>query len=271
MLSQKKKHIHCIGIVGIGVSALAELLLARDYCVSGSDISASANTKRLQQLGIDVAIGHRAENINGADSIIYSSAITRTNPELVAAEQRQIALLSRGAALANFVNHYQSIAVAGTHGKTTTTSMIAHLLVSAGLDPSYVIGGILNNQSSPVQLGAGKYFVVEVDESDASFLYMQPTYSVVTNIDVDHLEAYDNNFANLRNSFLQFLAKIPAEGKAYLCMDDPVIRELLPEVNGPVTTYGFHEAAEVRALDYRALGMTSEFNVVFNDENECIP
>lgn len=271
MLNHKKKHIHCIGIGGIGVSALAELFFARGYCVSGSDISDSANTKRLQQLGIDVAIGHRAENIHGADSIIYSSAIHHTNPEFMAAEQQKIALLSRGAALANFVNCYQSIAIAGTHGKTTTTSLVAHLLTSAGLDPSYVIGGILNNKSSPVQLGSSDYFVVEVDESDASFLYMQPVYSIVTNVDVDHLETYGGNFDNLQDSFLQFLSKIPAHGRAYLCIDDPVLRQLIPKINGQVVTYGFHEQAEIRALDYRQFGMVSEFNVFISKDNECIP
>lgn len=270
MLHQKKKHIHCIGIGGIGVSALAEMLLAQGYCVSGSDISVSANTKRLQLLGIHVAIGHRAENINGADSIIYSSAIARTNPEWIAAEQQKIALLSRGAALANFANSQQPISIAGTHGKTTTTSLIAHVLTSAGLDPSYAIGGIPNDKSSPVQLGRGKYFVVEVDESDASFLYMRSFYSVITNIDADHLEAYGNDFSNLRDSFLQFLEKTPAEGGAYLCVDDPVTRELMPFLKCPVTTYGFHEQAQVRGLDYHQVGMVSQFNVFFSDDNERI-
>src|SRR3990167_8676109 len=272
MLDQKKKHIHCIGIGGIGVSALAELLFASGHCVSGSDISDSANTKRLQQLGIDVAIGHRAENIVGADHIIYSSAIKGSNPEYLAAEQQKISLLSRGAALADFVNlHYKGIAIAGTHGKTTTTSLVSHVLTCAGLDPSYAIGGILNNKTSPVQLGTGEFFVAEVDESDASFLFMRPRYAVVTNIDVDHLEAYGGHFANLQQSFLQFLVHIPPEGAVYLCMDDPIIQELLSQIHCPVVTYGLSEQADVCALNYRQVGMMSEFNAVLAKSKEAFP
>lgn len=272
MLEHKKQHFHCIGIGGIGVSALAELLLAAGHEVSGSDISDSANTQRLQALGIPVMIGHRPENIVGADHIIYSSAIQGSNPELLAAQAQNCSLVSRGRALADFVNtHYDGIAIAGTHGKTTTTSLVAHLLLVAGLDPSYAIGGILNNKNSPVQLGSGRHFVAEVDESDASFLFMLPRYAIVTNIDADHLETYEGRFAKLKESFLQFLAGVSREGIAYLCVDDPVIRELLPQVQCPVITYGFHPSAMVRATHYRQQGLVSEFTVTMPSEQHPIP
>lgn len=272
MLEHKKQHFHCIGIGGIGVSALAELLLAAGHEVSGSDISDSANTQRLQALGIPVMIGHRAENIVGADHIIYSSAIHGSNPEFVAAQQQKCSLVSRGRALADFVNtHYDGIAIAGTHGKTTTTSLVAHLLSVAGLDPSYAIGGILNNKNSPVQLGSGRHFVAEVDESDASFLYMHPRYAIVTNIDADHLETYDGHFAKLKASFLQFLNGVSPEGIAYLCADDAVVQELLPQVTCPVLTYGFDASAMVRATEYCQRGLISEFNLSMPGEAHPIP
>lgn len=261
MLDQKK-HFHCIGIGGIGVSALAELLSAAGYRVTGSDIAASANTQRLETLGIPVAIGHRPENIAGADHIIYSSAINQNNPEFTAAKSQQLAMWSRGEALAHFVDEaFEGIAIAGTHGKTTTTSLIAHVLSYAGLDPSYAIGGILNNKNSPVQLGKSPYFVAEVDESDASFLYMHPQYAIVTNIDADHLETYQGEFSELKHSFLRFINGVRATGQAYLCVDDPVVRDILPQVTCPYFSYGFSEEAQLRALNYKQVGLVSEFDI----------
>jgi UDP-N-acetylmuramate--alanine ligase len=277
MLDQKK-HFHCIGIGGIGVSALAELLSAAGYRVTGSDIAASANTQRLEKLGIAVAIGHRPENIAGADHIIYSSAINQNNPEFTAAQSQQLVMWSRGQALAQFVDGaYEGIAIAGTHGKTTTTSLVAHVLSFAGLDPSYAIGGILNNKNSPVQLGKSPYFVAEVDESDASFLYMHPSYAIVTNIDADHLETYQGEFSELKQSFLRFINGVRASGqpgqpgqlgRAYLCVDDPVIAELLPQVTCDYLSYGFSEHAQLRALNYKQVGLVSEFDIQIATDGE---
>jgi UDP-N-acetylmuramate--alanine ligase len=267
MLNKRTKHIHCIGIGGIGVSALAELLLARGYVVSGSDIKASQNTERLQQLGIKIAIGHRAENVNGADHVIYSSAISRSNPEIIIAEQNKVPVLARGEVLAELVNSYSAIAIAGTHGKTTTTGLCAHILVQAGFDPSFAIGGIMMNQSSPVYVGKNKYFVVEVDESDASFLFMKPFYAVLTNIDTDHLGTYGGEFETLKKSFMDYVAKIPKEGAAVVCIDDPVIRELIPQMKSRLITYGFSEDAMIRASDFRQYGLVSEFTVNFSGKN----
>ena len=263
MLDQKK-HFHCIGIGGIGVSALAELLSAAGHRVTGSDIAASANTQRLEALGIAVAIGHRPENIAGADHIIYSSAINQNNPEFTAAKSQQLAMWSRGEALAQFVDEaFEGIAIAGTHGKTTTTSLVAHVLSYAGLDPSYAIGGILNNKNSPVQLGKSPYFVAEVDESDASFLYMHPHYAIVTNIDADHLETYQGEFSELKQSFLRFIHGVRG-AQVYLCVDDPIIREILPQVTCSYLTYGFNEEAQLRALNYKQVGLVSEFDIHIN-------
>ena len=261
MLDDQIKHVHCIGIGGIGVSALAELLLAQGCKVSGSDIKTNQNTERLKRLGAKIYIGHQAQNVADVEGVIYSSAITSLNPEYKEAEKRKIHLMSRGEALASFVNHYQPITIAGTHGKTTTTGLVSHILCHAGLDPSYVVGGILKDQSSPVRLGKGKYCVVEVDESDASFLFMQPVFSVVTNVDADHLETYGGDFSALQRCFLDYLATIPAHGMAVLCVDDPVVRHMIAKIKCHIKTYGFSEQADVRAYYFRQSGMMSLFNV----------
>jgi len=271
MLGSHTKHIHCIGIGGIGVSALAEMLLLQGYRVSGSDLISNRNTERLNQLGAKVSLGHSADNIRNPDGVVFSSAISTNNPEYIAAEKNKIPLLSRGALLAELVNQFRTITVAGTHGKTTTTGLIAHLLMVAGHDPSYVIGGILNNQASPAHLGQGEFCVVEADESDASFLFMQPQYTIITNIDADHLEAYHGDFEKLKSSFLDFLNKIPSHGAAIVCIDDPIIRSLIPKITCRLITYGFSEQASVRACYFNQNGMISEFTVRFDDEQTCIP
>lgn len=265
------KSIHCIGIGGIGVSALAELLLAQGCEVSGSDTKSNRNTQRLERLGAKIYIGHARENLLNPDQVIYSSAISKANPEYIAALEKNTPMLSRGEALAHFVSQFQPITVAGTHGKTTTTGIIAHMLMVAGKDPTYVVGGIINGQESPVYSGQGEHCVVEVDESDASFLYMQPFYGVVTNVDADHLETYGGDFATLQKCFMDYLAKIPADGAAIVCIDDPVIRRLVAKIKSRVMTYGFSEHADVRAVYFQQEGMQSHFNVRFADDGVCLP
>lgn len=268
MLKDRSKHVHCIGIGGIGVSALAELLFLKGFSVSGSDLKDNAQTRHLAQVGVPVDKQHDAANIADADCVIYSSAVSKDNPEYIAASAKGLPLLSRGQALAELINSDKVISIAGTHGKTTTTALTAHVLTQAGFDPSYAIGGVINGQSSPAHVGQGDphYFVAEADESDASFLYLQPLYAVVTNIDADHLEAYGGDFKQLKRSFLDHLAKVPAEGAAIICIDDPVVAELLPQISCRVITYGFSAQADVRAVDYQQQGLLSCFKLVIGDQ-----
>lgn len=270
MLDKRIKNVHCIGIGGIGVSGLAELFLANGVQVSGSDEKESANTQRLRKLGAKIAIGHVAENVQHPDFVIYSSAIGPSNCEYQAAVEQNIPLISRGQALANFVNSYTSVAIGGTHGKTTTTGLVANLLIQADLDPSYAVGGIINNATSPTRVGHGKYFVAEVDESDASFLFMRPTYAIVTNIDADHLETYGGDFSALKRSFINFLEKIPAHGVAIVCIDDPVVREVIPKLKSKIVTYGFSADADIKASNYQQNGLISEF-IVTDLSGQCFP
>ncbi len=267
-----QKHVHCIGIGGIGVSALAELLLKKGYSVSGSDVKNNAQIDYLKQLGASVAIGHQASHVDGADWVIYSSAVCEDNPEYLAAKKRHLPLISRGAALAQLLESEQVISISGTHGKTTTTALMAYVLKQAGLEPSYVVGGIMQGDTSPAHIAEanGGYFVAEVDESDASFLYMQSLYAVITNIDVDHLEAYDGDFQRLQQGFLDYLAKVSPQGAAIVCVDDPVVAALLPKMPCRVITYGFSEKAQVRASHYQAQGLMSCFDLHLPN-GECLP
>ncbi|MGD9953881.1 MAG: UDP-N-acetylmuramate--L-alanine ligase [Burkholderiales bacterium] len=246
-MKHKVRRIHFVGIGGSGMSGIAEVLLNLGYQVSGSDLAESAVTRRLAGLGARVAIGHAAGNIEGADAVVVSTAVHAGNPEVTAARARRIPVVPRALMLAELMRLKQGVAIAGTHGKTTTTSLVASVLAEGGLDPTFVIGGRLNAAGSSARLGQGEFIVVEADESDASFLHLQPVLAVVTNIDADHMETYQHEFARLKQAFMQFLQNLPFYGSAILCADDPHVREILPFVSKPVITYGFGADAMLRA------------------------
>jgi UDP-N-acetylmuramate--alanine ligase len=252
-MKHKVKHLHFIGIGGSGMSGIAEVLLNLGYSVSGSDLSDSATVKRLKSLGAKVLTGHAASNIVGADVVVISSAVKADNPEVVAAKAAQVPVVPRAMMLAELMRFKQGIAVAGTHGKTTTTSLISHVLAEAGLDPTVVIGGRLNSIGTNAKLGSGEYLIAEADESDASFLYLQPIMAVVTNIDQDHMDTYDHDFAKLKSAFVEFLEHLPFYGLAVVCADDPNVRAIVPRLTKPVRTYGFNEGADLRAVNVRAI------------------
>ncbi|MDX1733992.1 MAG: UDP-N-acetylmuramate--L-alanine ligase [Halioglobus sp.] len=253
--------IHMIGVGGSGMSGIAEVLVNLGYEVGGSDLRDSAVTARLQQMGVEVFIGHEAGNIAGADVVVSSSAVDETNPEVGAAREARIPVVPRAEMLAELMRYRHGIAVAGTHGKTTTTSLIAAVFGEADLDPTFVIGGLVNSVGSNAQLGAGRFLIAEADESDASFLHLQPMVSVVTNIEADHMDTYGGDFAVLRRTFVEFLHNLPFYGVAVLCIDDPVVRELLPDVARQVVTYGFSEDADFRITDVRGEGLKTRFTV----------
>src|SRR5690242_11500240 len=248
-MRHKVKHVHFVGIGGAGMSAIAEVLATLRYRVSGSDLSDSAATRRLRALGVAVSIGHRAANAEGADAVVVSTAVASDNPEVVAARERGIPIVPRALMLAELMRLKQGIAVAGTHGKTTTTSLIASVLAEGGLDPTFVIGGRLLAADANARLGHGEFLVAEADESDASFLYLSPALAVVTNIDADHMETYGQDFAKLTRAFVDFVQRLPFYGVAVLCVDDPHVRAILPDIAKPVVTYGFSEDAGLRAVD----------------------
>lgn len=253
--------IHFVGIGGSGMSGIAEVLLNQGYSITGSDQNENAATKRLQSLGAKVFRGHTADNINHADVVVISSAITESNPEVQAAHQQRIPVLPRAQMLAELMRFHHGIAVAGTHGKTTTTSLVASILAEGGLDPTFVIGGLLNSAGVHARLGASKYFVVEADESDASFLFFNPTISIITNIDADHMQTYDNDFNKLKQAFVDFLHRLPFYGVAIVCIDNPVVKEILPQISRPIVTYGFDPSADIQALDFEQHGLTCNFKV----------
>jgi len=255
------RHLHFVGIGGSGMSAIAEVIHKLGYTVSGSDQSDSATLRRLGGLGIRTFIGHDPANVEGADAIVTSTAVKADNPEVLAARENHVPIVPRALMLAELMRLKQGIAIAGTHGKTTTTSLVASVLVEAGLDPTFVIGGRLNSAGANARLGSGDYIVVEADESDASFLHLLPVMAVVTNIDADHMETYGHDFGNLKKAFVDFLHRMPFYGTAILCTDDPAVRDILPDVTCPVTSYGFDEGAQVRATDVRAVGGQMHFNV----------
>ena len=253
------KHIHFIGIGGSGMSGIAEVLFNLGYQISGSDLSDSATLQRLAGLGIRTCIGHEASHIADADAVVTSTAVKPDNPEVLAARARHIPVVPRAVMLAELMRLKQGIAIAGTHGKTTTTSLVASVLAAADLDPTFVIGGRLNSAGANARLGSGDYIVVEADESDASFLNLLPVMAVVTNIDADHMETYGHDFSRLKKAFVDFLHRMPFYGTAILCSDDAAIRDIIPQVSCPVTTYGFEEGAQVRALNVRAVGAQMHF------------
>ncbi len=246
------KHIHFVGIGGAGMSGIAEILHNLGYQVSGSDQSDSATTQRLAQLGIRIAIGHDVAHLGGAEAVVTSTAVRGDNPEVLGARSRRIPIVPRAVMLAELMRLKQGIAIAGTHGKTTTTSLVTSVLAEAGVDPTFVIGGKLNAAGANSRLGSGDYIVVEADESDASFLNLLPVMAVVTNIDADHMDTYGHDFARLKSAFVDFLHRMPFYGAAVLCTDDPGVRSIVPMISRPVVSYGFGEDAMVRAVNVRA-------------------
>ena len=261
-MKHKVKHVHFIGIGGAGMSGIAEVMLNLGFEVSGSDISESAATLRLKNQGAKVHIGHDEANVVGANAVVTSTAVKSDNAEVAAARAKRIPVVPRAMMLAELMRLKQGIAIAGTHGKTTTTSLVASVLAEAGMDPTFVIGGRLEAAGSHAKLGTGEFIVVEADESDASFLYLQPVLAVVTNIDADHMETYGHDFGRLRQAFLEFIEHLPFYGMAVLCMDDANVRSLLPIITKQVTTYGLMEGAQIRAVDVQADAARMRFRVV---------
>lgn len=256
------KHIHFVGLGGIGMSGIAEVLLEQGYIISGSDITTGPVLQRLSDKGAVTVIGHEASNIEGADVVVTSSAVSDSNPEVLAARERKIPVVPRAEMLAELMRFRQGIAIAGTHGKTTTTSLVSAVLIKANLDPTFVIGGIVASEASNARLGSGEILVAEADESDASFLQLTPMISVITNIDVDHMETYDNSFEKLKQTFVQFIHKLPFYGLAIVCCDDPVIREITDKFNRRTMTYGLSDRAEIQAANIQQQGLNTSFDVV---------
>ncbi len=275
-MKHKVKQIHFVGIGGSGMSGIAEVLINLGFSVSGSDLADNAVTKRLAGMGARVFQGHATANLGAADVVVVSTAVDEKNPEIVAAREHKIPIIPRAMMLAELMRFRQGIAVAGTHGKTTTTSLIASILAEAGMDPTFVIGGRLEAAGTNARLGQGEYIVAEADESDASFLHLSPVISVVTNIDQDHMDTYGHDFERLKGTFVEFLQFLPFWGRAVLCVDDPHVRSILPQVTKPITPYGFSEDALVRGVNVRAdggrmhftaqriNGVTTEFDVTLN-------
>ncbi|MEY2632478.1 MAG: hypothetical protein RIR00_1132 [Pseudomonadota bacterium] len=261
-MKHKIKHIHFVGIGGSGMSGIAEVMANLGYVVSGSDLAASATTQRLEAQGIQLRIGHAAENIAGADAVVTSTAVKNDNPEVMAARAAQIPIVPRAQMLAELMRLKQGIAIAGTHGKTTTTSLVTSILAEGRLDPTFVIGGRLNAAGANARLGQGDFLVAEADESDASFLLLSPVLSVVTNIDADHMETYGHNFAQLKRAFVDFLHRLPFYGVAVLCKDDPNVREIMPFVSKQIVTYGLTPDCNCYAENIRAENGQMHFDAV---------
>jgi UDP-N-acetylmuramate--alanine ligase len=258
-MKHKVKRVHFVGIGGAGMSGIAEVLVTQGYQVTGSDLAESVVTRRLARLGAAIAIGHAEANVADADVVVVSTAVAADNPEVVAARERGVPVVPRALMLAELMRLKQGIAVAGTHGKTTTTSLIASVLAEGGLDPTFVIGGRLLSADANARLGKGEFLVAEADESDASFLYLSPVLAVVTNIDADHMETYGHDFGRLKRAFVDFLQRLPFYGVAVVCVDDANLREILPEVTKPLVTYGLDAAADLQAADVVNLGGRMRF------------
>lgn len=262
---RRVKTIHFVGIGGAGMGGIAEVLLNEGYQITGSDIGENQVVKRLMALGAKVTIGHHADNVSGASVIVVSTAIDSENPELTAAYEQRIPVVRRAEMLAELMRFRHGIAIAGTHGKTTTTSLIASIFAQANLDPTFVIGGLLNSAGTNARLGSSRYLIAEADESDASFLHLQPMVSVITNIDEDHMETYEGDFEKLKDTYIEFLHNLPFYGLAVVCLDNPVVREILPRISRQVITYGFCEDADVRATQYQQSAGMSSFVVESKD------
>ncbi|KAB0632229.1 UDP-N-acetylmuramate--L-alanine ligase [Burkholderia latens] len=256
------KHIHFVGIGGAGMSGIAEVLVNLGYEVSGSDLARNAVTDRLQALGARIAIGHDAANIEGANAVVVSTAVRSDNPEVLAARHRRVPIVQRAVMLAELMRLKQGIAIAGTHGKTTTTSLVASVLAAGGLDPTFVIGGRLISAGANARLGTGDFIVAEADESDASFLNLYPVIEVITNIDADHMDTYGHDFARLKQAFIEFTQRLPFYGSAVVCVDDPNVRQIIPFISKPVVRYGLSPDAQVRAEDIDARDGRMQFTVI---------
>ncbi len=275
-MKHKVKNIHFVGIGGSGMSGIAEVLVNLGFGVSGSDLADNATTRRLAGLGVRVVTGHASENVGNADAVVVSTAVTADNPEVVAARERHVPIVPRAQMLAELMRLKQGIAIAGTHGKTTTTSLVASIMAEGGMDPTFVIGGRLNAAGANARLGSGDFIVAEADESDASFLFLSPVISVVTNIDADHMETYGHDFGRLKQAFVDFLQRLPFYGVAVLCADDANVREIMPQISKQIVTYGLDPSANVRAENVvaangqmrfdcvRVNGSVSRFPVVLN-------
>ena len=275
-MKHKVKKVHFVGIGGSGMSGIAEVLLNLGFSVSGSDLASNPITRRLAELGAEVFQGHDQRNLTDVDVVVVSSAVREDNPEVAAARSMSIPIVPRALMLAELMRFRQGIAVAGTHGKTTTTSLIASILAEAGMDPTYVIGGRLESANTNARLGSGEFIVAEADESDASFLHLTPVISVVTNIDADHMDTYGHSFEKLKGAFVEFLQRLPFYGMAVVCIDDPHVRAILPSVSKPIMPYGFSEEARIRATNVRAdngrmhftvhriNGTTTQFDITLN-------
>ncbi|MEI8399968.1 MAG: UDP-N-acetylmuramate--L-alanine ligase [Alcaligenaceae bacterium] len=260
-MKHRIEHIHFVGIGGSGMSGIAEVLLNLGYRISGSDLADSAATQRLASLGARIELGHQAENIAGADALVTSTAVANNNPEVIAARQARIPVVPRAVMLAELMRLKRGIAVAGTHGKTTTTSLVASVLAAGGLDPTFVIGGRLTSAGANAGLGQGDFIVVEADESDASFLNLLPVMAIITNIDADHMDTYGHDLAKLKGAFVEFTQRLPFYGSAIVCADDANVREIIPFISRPVTTYGLSSDAQVVATNVKAVGTRMQFEV----------
>lgn len=256
------RSIHFVGIGGVGMCGIAEVLLNQGYAISGSDLKVSPATQRLAGQGAKIHIGHQEANVRGAHVVVVSTAVSEENPELMAARAHRIPVVQRAEMLAELMRYRHGIAVAGTHGKTTTTSLVASILAAGGLDPTFVIGGKLTSSGTNAKLGASTYLVAEADESDASFLHLQPLTSIVTNIDADHMSTYEGDFGRLKKTFVEFLHNLPFYGLAIVCIDDPVVWEILPQVSRPLMTYGFDDNADIKAINVHQQGMVTSFTVI---------
>ena len=265
------RRIHLIGIGGAGMGGIAEVLHNQGFAVSGSDNTENAMTERLKKLGVTVYKGHDARYVEGAEVVVRSSAVSDNNVEVVYAQQHHIPVVMRAQMLAELMRFHHGIAIAGTHGKTTTTSLAASVLAEAGLDPTFVIGGLLNSAGANARLGKGQFFVVEADESDASFLLLTPIVAIVTNIDEDHMSTYNGDFQRLQQTFLQFIHHLPFYGAAILCLDDPVIQQLLPQISRRMVTYGIESEAHIRAINIVQHGVQTEFEVVRKGKKKTLP
>ncbi len=261
-MKHKIKNIHFVGIGGSGMSGIAEVLINLGYNVSGSDLGSNAASQRLESLGAKVMLGHAASNVDSADVVVTSTAVKDDNPEVVAARAAKTPIVPRAIMLGELMRLKRGIAIAGTHGKTTTTSLVASVLAQGGLDPTFVIGGRLTSAGANAKLGTGEYIVAEADESDASFLNLTPMIEVITNIDADHMETYEHDFEKLKQAFVHFTHRLPFYGRVMLCIDDEHVRSIMPFVTKPITTYGFSEEAQVRAINARAIGLQMHFTVI---------
>ena len=262
--------IHFVGIGGVGMGGIAEVMLNLGYDISGSDLNENAVTQHLSKLGANISFGHAAENLRDCDVVVVSTAVKKDNPEVVAAHEQRIPVVPRAEMLAELMRFRYGIAVAGTHGKTTTTSLVASVMAEGDFDPTFVIGGRLNSAGTNARLGESHYLVAEADESDASFMHLQPMMAVVTNIDADHMETYGGDFENLRQTFIEFLHHLPFYGLAILCIDDDEVRNVIPQINRPIVTYGFSEDADIRATDLRQEGNKTFFTVSKADDHHWL-